>query len=29
MTGRRRARVARVNGPLVEVTGLAGVAMYD
>ncbi|HEY1322920.1 MAG TPA: V-type ATP synthase subunit A, partial [Streptosporangiaceae bacterium] len=23
------ARVARVNGPLVEVTGLAGVAMYD
>jgi V/A-type H+/Na+-transporting ATPase subunit A len=24
-----RAQVARVNGPLVEVTGLAGVAMYD
>jgi len=23
------ARVARVNGPLVEVTGLTGVAMYD
>ncbi|MFI5067797.1 MAG: V-type ATP synthase subunit A [Streptosporangiales bacterium] len=25
----RAARVARVNGPLVEVEGLAGVAMYD
>src|SRR5512146_3087878 len=23
------ARIARVNGPLVEVTGLAGAAMYD
>ena len=25
----RAGRVARVNGPLVEVTGLAGIAMYD
>ncbi|HZC41668.1 MAG TPA: V-type ATP synthase subunit A [Streptosporangiaceae bacterium] len=29
MTGPRPGRVVRVNGPLVEAEGLAGVAMYD